>query len=118
MIFIPGVISNDGHVEALSSGAAQAFVNGQGYRTNLPLVDTGAVASSDSFLGGFRYTSAGYLRVYDATAGVPANSARMVGISVTPDGQACYVASASAGVGEALGGLIIDADGRFYMNVT
>ena len=51
------------------------YLAGQAYLMDAACVDAGAVsATADEFNAGFRYTSAGALRVYDATAGLPPNT--------------------------------------------
>lgn len=122
MLFIlDGVgVKADGHVEGKLSGTPDGVLRSQGYIAGKPFVATASGTSTDGYNSGFRYSKAGALRVYDASAGVPANSTFNAGIAVTPDGAACFIATASASsVGTAfLVGICLDSQGRFFMNMT
>ena len=94
------------------------YLAGQAYLMDAACVDAGAVsATADEFNAGFRYTSAGALRVYDATAGLPANTHINQGIALTTDGQACYITSAIGADVTRLNGAAIDSSGRLYATV-
>ena len=112
-------VRDDGGVEGKLSGTPDGFAAGQGYIAGKPFVATASGTATDGFLGGFRYSSTGALRVFDAGAGVPAGSVLNAGIAVTPDGAACFIATASASAtGVAIMGITVDGNGRFFMNLT
>ncbi len=112
-------VKDDGHVEGKLSGTPDGFAAGQGYIAGKPFIATASGTSTDSWVGGFRYTSGCALRVFDASAGVPVGSSRNAGIAITSDGAACFVATASASnTGSAIMGITVDSAGRFYMNMT
>lgn len=110
-------VRNDGGVSAVQSGTVDGRVRGQAYVLGKPLVATASGTSTDAFLGGFRYRSDGALRVFEATAGVPAGSSFNAGVAITPDGAACYISTASATpTGAFLVGMKYDVQGRFFMS--
>jgi len=91
-------------------------IAGQAYSGTIAFIDDGAVAAEDSFNGGFRRTSMGALRVYDATAGLPANTVVTQGISRTSDGQVCFTTDAIT-TAFSLNGLSLTSDGRVYVDL-
>lgn len=112
-------VRDDGGVEGKLSGTPDGVLAGQGYIAGKPFVATASGTATDAFLGGFRYSAGGALRVFDAGGGVPVGSSRNAGIAITPDGAACFIATASASnTGSALMGITVDSAGRFYMNLT
>lgn len=120
MLFIlNGVgVRNDGGVEGKLSGTPDGYSGGQAYIAGKPFVATASGTATDGYIAGFRYSSTGALRVYDASAGVPANSTVHAGFAITPDGAVCFIATASASAtGIAITGLTVDGVGRFYMNL-
>ena len=111
-------VRDDGGVEGKLSGTPDGTIAGQGYIAGKPFVATASGTSTDGFNGGFRYSSAGALRVYDAGSGVPAGSQQVEGIAVTPDGAACFISTSSASAtGSFLVGMALDGAGRFYMKL-
>src|SRR3990167_8421863 len=118
------VLSSTGRVSATAQAVADAFGNasvaGQAYATGLGdpqamFVTTDAVAAGDSVNGGWRRTGTGQLRVYDATAGLPASSSVHQGIAMTDDGQVCFT-TATPGDSFSLGAVSVDELGRVYMD--
>lgn len=93
-------------------------VAAQAYLMDSACVDAGAVTAGDSFNGGFRYTVNGALRVYDATAGLPASNSVNQGITMTDSGQACYT---TAAIDEddvsRVNGMAVSGNGRIYATV-
>ena len=121
-MFRPFVLDDTGRpfVELVAPDAAAAIIAGQAYVTNgtadAVYFTTDAVAASDGIVGGFRYTTAGALRAYDATAGVPAGSSVNQGIAMTSDGQVCYSTEAS-GVFFNIAGVAVDSSGRILIDL-
>ena len=89
-------LEDDGTLQWIDLGATAVSgftsLNGAAYDqgTQRLFVTTEAVAAADPYIGGFRYRSDGALRVYDATAAVPAGANTNQGIALTSDGQLCY----------------------------
>lgn len=109
-------VRDDGGVTAVQSGSVDGRVRGQAYVGGRPLVATASGTSTDSFLGGFRYRSDGALRVFEASAGIPAGSSRQAGVAITMDGAACYISTASATPSGTFNvGMKYDSLGRFFM---
>ena len=102
----------------LNTVASSASIAGQAYMNDAQaaFADTSAVAASDGIVGGFRYTTAGALRVYDATAGLPANTSVNQGVAMTTDGQACYTTDVNTTYFN-LAGVALDSISRVYANV-
>lgn len=90
------------------------YIAGQAYLMEAACVDTDIVASDDAFNGGFRYTSLGALKVYDATAGVPAGSNTNRGVMCTSDGQVCYTTDAIGSDVAYYNGIALDTAGRVF----
>ena len=89
-------LQDDGTIQWVDLGATAvsdaSTLNGAAYHeaAQALFVTTEAVAAADPYIGGFRYRSDGALRVYDATAAVPAGASTNQGIAMTSDGQLCY----------------------------
>jgi len=119
MIFAKFVLGATGRSTInLNAVADSATLNGAAYMNDAQAVfaDTGAVAATDGIIGGFRYTTAGALRVYDATAGLPANTHVNQGIALTTDGQVCYNTAVNT-VYTNLNGVALDNSDRVFVNV-
>lgn len=113
-------VRDDGGCEGKLSGTPDGTVAAQGYIAGKPFVATASGTATDGFNRGFRYSSAGALRVFDAGGGVPAGSSRVGGFAVTPDGAVCFIATASATSGATTfqTGICVDSAGRIFMNLT
>lgn len=72
------------------SAVADAWLAAQGYLASFPLGTVTAVAASDTFQNGARFTQAGMLRLFDATAGLPAGAVISGGFAFSSTGQLCY----------------------------
>ena len=80
-------------------------------------VDTGAVnATADHYNNGLRFTTVGALRIYDATAGLPATTNTHLGMAMTTDGQVCVTSGASTAP-YVLNGVAMTNDGRVYVDI-
>ena len=80
-------------------------------------VDTGAVnATADHYNNGLRFTTVGALRIYDATAGLPATTNTHLGMAMTTDGQVCVTSGASTSP-YVLNGVAMTNDGRVYVDI-
>jgi len=108
--------SYDGNGAVVFSFADPLTVNGcQGY-DNLPCVALGT-ASSDVRSGAARYTEAGKLRIYDATAGVPAGAVIVDGVAFTTDGELCITTETPSSPAY-IGLMAVRADGAVYSGVS
>lgn len=117
-MFLFASLDDDGVVQA-SSGSAVTYIAAQGYDGVNPVVTEDAVADTDSFVGGFRHTSGGVLRIYDATAGLPLKYTYNHGVAMTTSGQACVQTAPFDDEDVAyLNGVALTADGRIYMSIT
>ena len=121
-MFRPFVLDDTGRpfVELVAPDSAAAIIAGQAYVTNgtadAVYLTTDAVAAADGFVGGFRYTTAGALRAYDATAGLPAGTSTNQGIAMTSDGQVCY-STAASGTYFNIAGVAVDSSGRILIDL-
>ena len=121
-MFRPFVLDETGRpfVELVTPDSDVAIIAGQAYVGNgtadAVYFTTDAVAASDGIVGGFRYTTAGALRAYDATAGVPAGSSVNQGITMTSDGQVCY-STAASGTYFNIAGVAVDSSGRVLIDL-
>ena len=111
-------LNGDGQVILADVGAVAvtgaATLNGGAY-LQAPLAVIGtteAVAASDGRIGGFRYRADGALRIYDATAAVPAGSSINQGVAMTSDGQLCYNSGDSTAF--SVNGVALDSVSRVY----
>lgn len=109
-------LSATGRVQATATTTGAKFQGGQAYVGSRAVVDAGAVAATDVSHAGFRYTSGGALRVYDATAGLPTPVNVNQGVVMTEDGQACYSSDANATVA-VLNGMSLTKDGAIFMDI-
>ena len=119
MIFAKFVLGATGRPTInLNVVADSATLNGAAYMNDAQaaFASTGAVAAADGIIGGFRYTTAGALRVYDATAGLPANTHVNQGIALTTDGQVCYTTGVNTTYTN-LNGVALDTLARVFVNV-
>jgi hypothetical protein len=73
----------------LNDLTADGYIGGQGYYGNVALGTTAAVAGTDVFKNGARYTQTGRLRLYDATSALPAGAVWQGGMPFSSDGQLC-----------------------------
>jgi hypothetical protein len=83
---------------------------------------TEAVASSDTWVAGFRYRADGALRLVDATLGLPAGATNNAGVMMSTSGQVCYTSDAvSASDVVLLNGVALTSDGpatgRVYIDL-
>lgn len=100
--------------------SGSAPLNGQSYMSApvngfIAAFASSGSAASDAYIGGFRYTSGGALRIYDATAGDPSPLLVNQGIAVTSDGQVCV----SNGVNTTytnLNGIAVSPTGVVFVN--
>ena len=120
-MFRPFVLDDTGRpfVEFVAPDADAGIIAGQAYVGNgtadAVYLTTDAVAAADGFVGGFRYTTAGALRAYDATAGLPAGTSTNQGIAMTSDGQVCY-STAASGTYFNIAGVAVDSSGRILID--
>ena len=120
-MFRPFVLDDTGRpfVEFVAPDADAGIIAGQAYVGNgtadAVYLTTDAVAASDGIVGGFRYTTAGALRAYDATAGLPAGTSTNQGIAMTSDGQVCY-STAASGTYFNIAGVAVDSSGRVLID--
>src|SRR3990167_1054230 len=107
--------------QAIADSPGAASIAGQAYMTSgeAAFATTDAVAASDVFNGGFRYTATGILRISDATPGLPASSSINQGIAMTDDGQACITTedNTSPATDYHLAGVALTYDSRIYVNL-
>ena len=100
-------------------GYAGAVTNADYLASQALLMDaicmsTGSVAAADAFNGGFRYTSTGALRIYDATSALPSPVTEHRGFSMTENGQVCITTDAIGSDVARLNGVAVDSSGRIY----
>ena len=100
-------------------GYAGAVTNADYLASQALLMDaicmsTGSVAAADAFNGGFRYTSTGALRIYDATSALPSPVTEHRGFSMTENGQVCITTDAIGNDVARLNGVAVDSSGRIY----
>lgn len=121
MIFAKFALDSVGRVQATNATPSGAYtLNGAAYMqeggstTAYPCITTDSVAAADGFIGGFRYTTAGALRVSDVSGGLPASSSVNQGLLMTDDGQLCFSTAAGTAV---LNGVSVTADGAVSMSI-
>ena len=104
--------------DQLGTSTGAPFIAAQAYDSTYQAlwVDTGAVAAADGRNNGLRFTTAGALRVYDATAGLPATTNTHLGMAMTTDGQVCITSGASTSP-YVLNGVAMTNDGRVYVDI-
>lgn len=102
-----GVVFGDSTVPDVTSGA-------QGYSVDLVCGTTTAVDAGDVRVNAIRYTQGGILRMYDATAGLPAGSVIVGGVAVSSDGQLCFTTDAPSSP-QYIGGTAVDSSGRVHV---
>src|SRR3990167_7761426 len=104
--------------QAIADSPGAASIAGQAYMTSgeAAFATTDAVAASDVFNGGFRYTATGILRISDTTAGWPASSSINQGIAMTDDGQACITTEDNTSDYQFVG-VALTSDSRIYVNL-
>lgn len=87
---LKSALSSVGVVQATIAALVNPSYNGGwGFIAGKPACTTAAVEGTDTYIGGFRFTKTGILRVYDATLGIPANTRWVSGVAVTADDQVC-----------------------------
>lgn len=106
-----------GQVQAVDTGTVTQTIAAQGYVGSSPLVSTDSPTVTDNYAGGFKYSSGGALRIYDATAGLPAVSYPFGSVRVTANGQLCVnISSVDTDDVVYVGGLAVTNDGRVYIS--
>jgi hypothetical protein len=107
--------------QAIADSPGASSIAGQAYMTSgeAAFATTDAVAASDAFIGGFRYSATGILRISDTTAGLPASTSINQGIAMTDDGQACITTEDNTSPAEDyhLAGVALTDDSRIYVNL-
>ena len=104
--------------DQLGTSTGAPFIAAQAYDSTYRAlwVDTGAVNAADGFNNGLRFTTAGALRIYDATAVLPATVNTHLGMAMTTDGQVCVTSGASTSP-YVLNGVAMTNDGRVYVDI-
>lgn len=114
-MFLPNTVKGtDGQIQT-TTNAPSYVMAGIGYDGTSLCIDTGAVASTDVYVGGVRVTSAGAIRCYDASGGLPAGAQYQCGIAATNTGQLCYN-NASVSSAVYVNGFPLTADGRLFVS--
>lgn len=111
-MFLYAAIESDGQLQATTSGSVTSVHNGISYVGSRILVDTGAVAGSDTFHNGLRFNTSGELRVVNANG---ANQSQ--GFEVDSNGRLA-VNTGTVGAGTYNNGVLMDANGRAYMDIS
>ena len=90
-MIIPRTLLSDGAVPFFMNDgmSVDSYLGPQGYFGSVPRGTLTAVAGSDVYAGGLRYTPSGVIRLLDATAGLPANPVYVGGVAVSQSGQLC-----------------------------
>lgn len=96
---------------------ATGHIGPLGYAANAPLGTTDAVDAADTFANGVRFTGDGILRLYDATAGLPAGSVAQGGMAISSDGQLCITTDAVDADTQYIGGVAVTQDGRVHATI-
>jgi hypothetical protein len=118
MLVINSVVGDTGRVQAVDAAVSGASYNfGQAYQSGKAVWTVDAVAASDTYNAGYRYDSGGRLRIYDATAGLPANTHIQSGVAVTDDGQVCISTDPNTDVA-VLNGISLTADGAVFTDLS
>lgn len=117
-MFAPFALGTTGRAgfTTMAPGNFAAYNAAQAYLMNCACVST-ATAASDTYNHGARYSTAGALRVSDATTGLPANTNINQGIAFTNTGQLCYTTSAIGADVASIDGLSVDSLGRVYATI-
>lgn len=117
--FPPAAMADTGVVTFLANGTTgTSWIGCQAYATDKPLASTDAVAATDTFSGGVAYSSAGEVRLHDATAALPAGAVKIGGFAISADGQLCYTTDAPGASSVRVGGVAVTEDGRVHASVT
>lgn len=113
--FLAVALNSDGSVNFDTGSPASNYywIGPQRYGAGSVFGTTDAVESSDTRAGGFRYTTQGVIRLYDATGGLPAGTVRINGFSVTSDGQLC-VTTAAVSNAVFIGGVAVASNGAAF----
>jgi hypothetical protein len=117
MLFPDSALGVDGIVMATLTGTPTGVLQGQAYVGTYPLVSATPDAT-DAWLNGFRYSTAGALRIYDASAGLPANTSSNQGITMSSTGLACVNIAAVGSDVVYVNGVPVTNDGRIYMDTS
>lgn len=96
--------------------AVDSVIGKLGYTAGFARGTTTAVNAADTRANGLRYTASGILRLYDATAGLPAGSVTLGGFAVSTDGQLCYTTAAPDASSVFLGGVAVTQNGRVHLS--
>lgn len=114
--FLPAIASATGVASLLTTPVgAVSTIGGQTYNGLNALAVTGGSAATDIFLGGCVYTFDGYIRLYDATAGLPAGTTSIGGMAVTAAGLLCITTAAPASTAVSIGGIAVRMDGAVHV---
>lgn len=111
-------LDDDGRLMGYQGSVTNAeYLASQALLMDAICMTTAAVDAADAFNGGFRYTSTGALRIYDATAGLPSPVTEHRGFSMTSDGQVCVTTGAIGADVARLNGAAVDSSGRIYVTL-
>lgn len=116
-MFAKPSLGSTGRVQAVTTGTPIASIGGQGYVLDTALVSSDAVDSADAFIAGFRFTTDGAIRIYDATLGLPAATNVNKGYVMSDDGQLCVTTAANV-LTYVNNGIAQDEEGRVYMDIS
>ena len=94
--------------------ASEVYAGAQGYTATFPRGTTTAVATTDVYNGGARYTQGGILRLYDATAALPSGYVNVGGMAFSSTGQLCYTTAAPDSSSQFIGGVACKQDGTVH----
>ncbi len=96
--------------------AADVVVSCQGYTAGCARGTFTVVAGSDTRGSAVRWTAAGILRLYDATAALPAGAITVDGVAVSSTGQLCVTTGAPASDATFLMGMAVRNDGAVHIS--
>ena len=116
-MIIPRTLLSDGAVPFFMNDgmSVDSYLGPQGYFGSVPRGTLTAVAGSDVYAGGLRYTPSGVIRLLDATAGLPANPVYVGGVAVSQSGQLCITTDpVTASSVFVQGGLACQQDGAVH----
>lgn len=113
MLINQGVVANDGQVQADETGPAVTSQNGFGYTATAILMTLDAVAATDKSIAGIKVSNDGFVRVVDASLGLPAGAKFIGGFPVSSDGQLCVNPGALSSP-RFINGIAVDSNGAVY----
>jgi hypothetical protein len=113
---IPSALMPDGTAPFYMNDAMEIdfHLGSQGYYDGVLRGTFTVVAASDMFSGGMRYTQAGIMRLYDATAGLPVGSVTLGGFAVSVTGQLCVTTDAITAASKFIEGVAVQQDGTVH----